>query len=112
MSDEEMYRHYADPDNRVPAGEPRRRNRGMSSHVPIRFRPEIIAEVKYVARNDGKTISSWIRELVERELERRRPPEQTVTGSDVTDSGTSFWFVSVQTDSPITSAHRELEQAR
>jgi hypothetical protein len=74
MSDEEAYAYYADPDNREPAGPGRRRRtRPMSSHVPVRFAPEVIAEVKQVAQEDKKTVSSWIRDTVERELERRRP---------------------------------------
>ncbi len=74
MSDESSYNYYADPDNRAPEGVGRRRaSRPMSSHVPVRFRPDVIAEVKEVSRQDRKTISSWIRDLVERELERRRP---------------------------------------
>lgn len=74
MSDADAYAYYADPENRTPTGEGRRRERpAMSSHIPVRFAPEVIAEVKYVAREDQKTVSSWIRDVVERELRRRRP---------------------------------------
>jgi hypothetical protein len=45
----------------------------MSSHVPVRFPADVIAEVKYVANEEHKTVSSWIRDVVERELRRRRP---------------------------------------
>ena len=100
MSDEEAYTHYADPDNREPTGPGRRRStRPMSSHVPVRFTPDVIAEVKQVAREDRKTVSSWIRDTVERELERRRPRYPTtsalpteerfiITGLEAHDSGT------------------------
>lgn len=74
MSDAEAHAYYADPDNREPAGPGRRRTKKpMSSHVPVRFPPEVIAEVKQVAQQDRKTVSSWIRDTVEREIERRRP---------------------------------------
>lgn len=87
MSDEEAYAYYADPDNREPAGPGRRRStRPMSSHVPVRFAPEVIAEVKRVAREDKKTVSSWIRDTVERELERRRPRYPTTQAPPVEES--------------------------
>jgi hypothetical protein len=72
--DQAMYEYYADPDNRVPAGPARRRaSQPLSTHVPIRFSAEVIAEVKQFADNDHKTVSSWIRDVVEAEVERRRP---------------------------------------
>jgi hypothetical protein len=72
--DESMYEYYADPDNREPAGPARRRaSQPLTTHVPIRFSPEVIAEVKQFADNDHKTVSSWIRDVVEDEIARRRP---------------------------------------
>lgn len=57
----------------VPAGPPRRLGRSaLTSHIPIRFRPEVIAEVKGYADEDRKSVSTWIRDLVEKEVERRR----------------------------------------
>jgi hypothetical protein len=72
--DESMYKYYADPDNRVPAGPGRaRKSKPLTTHVPIRFSPDAIAEVKQLADKDRKTVSSWIRDVVEDEVERRRP---------------------------------------
>src|SRR6266508_5919082 len=74
MSDKEAFEYYSDPEHRLPAGPSRRRSKpGMSSHVPIRFLPETIAKVKILAARDRKTVSAWIRDLVEREIERRLP---------------------------------------
>lgn len=72
--DEAMYEYYADPDNRVPAGPGRRRaSKPLTTHVPIRFSAEVIAEVKQLADKDRKTVSSWVRDVVEAEVDRRRP---------------------------------------
>jgi hypothetical protein len=93
--DESMYEYYADPENRVPSGPGRRRaSKPLTTHVPIRFSPEVIAQVKQLADMDRKTVSSWIRDVVEVEVERRRPriPRTVggalpVTGHWTTDSG-------------------------
>lgn len=72
--DEMAARFYEDPANLEVAGPPQHvvRTRGrLSSHVPIRFSAAAIAKVKYLADEDGLTVSSWVRRLVERELERR-----------------------------------------
>ena len=79
MSDEEAFEHYKNPENRKPTGGvyevPKR---VLSRHVPIRFRPQTIAKAKAIAERDGMTVSSWIRGVVEREVERRMPaPPQT-----------------------------------
>lgn len=69
--------YYNKPENRQPAGPPRRRaagSRRLDSHVPIRFSVATISRVKEVAAEDGKTVSSWIREVVEREILRRQRP--------------------------------------
>jgi hypothetical protein len=72
--DESMYEYYADPDNRVPDGPGRRRaSKPLTTHVPIRFSPEVVAQVKQLADLDRKTVSSWIRDVVDEEVERRRP---------------------------------------
>jgi hypothetical protein len=68
------YEYYADPEHRVPAGPGRRRvSKALTTHVPIRFSPEVIGDVKQLADTDRKTVSSWIRDVVEAEVERRRP---------------------------------------
>lgn len=80
MSDNAAYQYYVDPHHREPAGEGRSRGR-KSSHIPVRFTPTVIAEVKRFANRDHKTVSAWIREVVEGELDRRRPYETVTHGS-------------------------------
>lgn len=72
--DAQAHQHYADPDNRAPAGPARRRRAAsLSNHLPVRFQSHVISDVKRYADKDGMTVSSWIRAVVEAELERRRP---------------------------------------
>ena len=84
MSDEEAFEHYKNPENRKPAGGvyevPKR---ALSRHVPIRFRPQTIAKAKAIAEREGMTVSSWIRGVVEREVERRMPAPPQTHASDV-----------------------------
>lgn len=83
MTDDEANQHYADPENRKPAGRGRRltpaSKSSLSTHVPIRFRPETIAQVKILAREDGLSVSSWIRRVVERTVAARMPNWNTTT---------------------------------
>lgn len=66
---------YQDPEHLAPAGPARRRQRPiLSEMVPVRFPREMIAAVKRFASQDGMTVSTWIRRLVAREIERRQPP--------------------------------------
>lgn len=61
-------------DDYQPSGPGRRRTKPvLTTHVPIRFTPEIIVEVKRLADKDRKTVSTWIRNVVEDEIERRGP---------------------------------------
>src|SRR6266567_1452239 len=77
-TDKEAFDFYSDPENQEPIGHARRKARkGMTSHVPVRFRPETIAKVKILAARDRKTVSGWIRGVVEREIERRLPAPRT-----------------------------------
>lgn len=69
-SDDEAFEYYAGPKNRVPAG-PGRRRATKSTHVPVRFTPEMIADVKRLAEKDRKTVSTWIRDAVADEVDRR-----------------------------------------
>lgn len=75
---------YADPDNRATTGEsaagPTRR---LSEHVPIRFAPRMLAGVRRAATEDGMTVSSWIRAVVDREL-RYRYSRDSLTGHEGT----------------------------
>lgn len=86
MDDAEAYAYYEDPEHQEPAGPGRRRSkRPLSAHVPIRFRPEIIAKVKILAAREGKTVSSWVRDVVEHEVALRLPaPRSTGTEATVT----------------------------
>jgi hypothetical protein len=69
------YQHYLDPAHRQAAEDasvyrvPARR---LTSHVPIRFRADVIEQVKALAEDEGLTVSSWIRQAVE--LALQRPP--------------------------------------
>lgn len=50
----------------------RRTGRGpLNEHVPIRFDTSSIERVKEFADQDGVTVSTWIRRVVEREVEKR-----------------------------------------
>lgn len=66
--------YYEDPENRQLKGPGQKRSRQpgrLTTHVPIRFSAGIIERVKDIAADDGKTVSSWIRDVVEREVLRR-----------------------------------------
>jgi hypothetical protein len=69
----------------------------LTSHVPIRFRPQTIEKAKAIAERDGMTVSSWIRRAVEREVERRTPGLPQTHASE---SGTTV-LITRRTDSPI-----------
>jgi hypothetical protein len=72
---------YEDPEHQkpLPGGAIRKRDHAaLESHTPIRFSSSVIARVKALASEDGLTVSSWIRRLVDREIARRSP---TVTVS-------------------------------
>jgi hypothetical protein len=81
--DDEAARHYEDPVNRAPAGPDRRRRQAtrLSNHVPIRFRSDVVARIRTLAARDGQTVSSWVRSVVEREIERRLAITQTESGA-------------------------------
>ena len=83
VSDQEAYDYYADPANQVPAGPPVRRKRprltGMTS---IRFDPAVIKAATALAHEEGMTVSSWIRKLVQRETEPPRMVEVACDGLD------------------------------
>jgi hypothetical protein len=46
----------------------------MTGHVPVRFSESVVARVKVLAAKDGVTVSTWIRNLVLKEIERRSQP--------------------------------------
>jgi hypothetical protein len=79
VNDQEAYDFYADPANREIKGSGhRRRAPRLTSMTAVRFAPEVIEAVKDVAHAEQLTASSWIRRLVQRELDRR--PAQRPTG--------------------------------
>ena len=76
--DREAADRYSDPAARETTGTARRRKQpALSSHVPVRFSPETIAVVQVLAQSDRKTVSSWIRDVVEAEVARRSPHHET-----------------------------------
>lgn len=84
MSDLEGYDFSGDPaELAAAAGHGRRRQRPMkSAMVPVRFAPDMIAAVKRFAEQDGTTVSTWIRRLVAKEIERRQPPVTVTTSAE------------------------------
>jgi hypothetical protein len=48
-------------------------SRRKSEMTSVRFAPDVAATVKRFAREDGMTVSAWVRRLVARELKRPRP---------------------------------------
>jgi hypothetical protein len=74
--DDNAAQFYSDPKNRQPVGRGRKQDASpgrLANHVPIRFSTETISRVKVLAELDGLTVSSWVRGVVEREIERRFP---------------------------------------
>lgn len=84
---------YEDPQRRsIDGKEPvRRSDQGLTTHVPIRFNPRALAEIRDLAAKDGLTVSAWIRQACEDEIERRRPPELS-TVSDAAQGEFSFRY--------------------
>lgn len=68
MTPEEEYDYYAEPENQEPQGPARRRTSRLTAMVPVRFPPELLAEVRRRAEADERSLSSWIRRAVENEL--------------------------------------------
>lgn len=74
MSEAQAHEFYKDPEHLAVAGPGQRRERPMKSGmIPVRFSPDVIAAVKSFASHDGVTVSTWIRRLVGREVQRRQP---------------------------------------
>lgn len=72
MTPDEEYAFYARPENLEPQGPARRRRSNLTELVPVRFPPETLAEVRRLAGEDDRSVSSWIRRAVEHELEQSR----------------------------------------
>jgi hypothetical protein len=58
----------------------RRRRPSLSAYLPVRFPPDVLEDAKVLARHDGVSISSWVRNLVTREVMRRRIASETRLG--------------------------------
>jgi hypothetical protein len=68
MTRREEYEFYAKPENQEPQGPARRRRSQLTELVPVRFPPETLEEIRRRAGEDDRSVSSWIRRAVEREL--------------------------------------------
>lgn len=90
--DEKAAEFYADPANRSSAGRKptRRKAQGLTTHVPIRFRPESIEAIKRLAHEDGMTVSGWVRLLCEREIEARTPSWPFTIGSETPSANRAY----------------------
>ncbi|HEX6395688.1 MAG TPA: YlcI/YnfO family protein [Acidimicrobiales bacterium] len=69
MTREEEFEFYAKPENQEPQGPPRHRRSKLTELVPVRFPPETLEEIRRRADEDDRSVSSWVRRPVERELE-------------------------------------------
>jgi predicted DNA binding CopG/RHH family protein len=72
-TDNEAFAYYSDPEHHKPGKRVARGQKPMKGHVPVRFSDEAIASVKAIADHDGVTVSTWIRQVVMKEVERRQP---------------------------------------
>lgn len=83
MTDQDVYSYYDDDENVAvegPAVAPTRRAK-LSSHLPVRFSPTVLASARAFAAEDGLSISAWVRWLVEKEVMRRTPVKTTSSES-------------------------------
>jgi len=76
MNEAAAHEFYKNPEHLAVAGPGEKPQQPMKSGlIPVRFTPDMIAAVKRFAKQDGVTVSTWIRRLVGRELQRRQPSE-------------------------------------
>lgn len=68
MTPDEEYEFYGQPENQQPQGQPRRRRKRLANPVPVRFPPELLEEIQRAAEADDRSVSAWIRRVVERQL--------------------------------------------
>ena len=85
MTETNSANYYANPENRRITGPARRRGvqPQLSNHLPIRFSPATMAGIRALAARDGVTMSSLVRGLVEREVDRRLPVPRTAGGYEL-----------------------------
>ena len=72
MTPEEERDFYARPENQKPQGPPVRRRPRLTEVVPVRFPPQTVDDVRRLAGADDRSVSSWIRRAVDKELEHAR----------------------------------------
>ena len=79
MTRQEEHDFYADPQNQTSQGPARRRGKGLTEMVPVRFPPDMLAAVRQRADDEDRSVSNWIRRAVEHELagSATRPVGQT-----------------------------------
>lgn len=83
MNDKEAYEFYANPENLKIAGPAhKRQGQRLTTMSSVRFAPEVIEAVKDLAFKEGITVGSWIRRLVQREIEPPRMVEVDCDGLD------------------------------
>jgi predicted HicB family RNase H-like nuclease len=71
MTPDQEYDFYAQPESQEPQGPARRRHAPrLGAPVPVRFPPELLEQARRAADADDRSLSSWIRRAVERELRR------------------------------------------
>lgn len=70
MNRDEEYAYYAEAENQEPQGPARRRRPRLTAIVPVRFPEDTLDAVRARAEADDRSVSSWIRRAVERELQR------------------------------------------
>ena len=71
LNRKDEYEFYKDPNNQIPKGMPRRRKSALTELVPIRFSEETLTEIRRLADEDDRSVSSWIRQAVVHELETK-----------------------------------------
>jgi predicted HicB family RNase H-like nuclease len=69
MTRTEEHGVYANPDNQEPQGPAHRRKGTLTELVPVRFPPETLERLRAAADADDRSVSSWIRQAVEHELD-------------------------------------------
>lgn len=70
MDRESEYDFYSDPRNQEPQGPAMKRRARYTEIVPVRLEQATIEEIRHRAGQDDRSVSSWIRRAVQRELER------------------------------------------
>ncbi len=111
QSDAEAVERYSVAEHQVPGAGPavKRTRPNLTSHVPIRFQPEVLAQVRIVAEHDGVTVSTWIRAAVGRAVAIRMA--QIAPGDTAPAVHVSFHRADANAASYPYTGDRELEAA-